>query len=156
MKTKIGVAIATIVIALGATACSSSTPSTTPTTSGSSGSSSSGTPLQQFGSAHASDVQQFLTDIQTFGSDATAGNVTATGNDCASLVTDTKTLQSDGPVNNPSDEAAWSSALSDIQNGAQACVSAVQNNDTTLLQTAATDFQSGESAIQELGGVTGA
>jgi hypothetical protein len=146
-------AIGAVVLAISLSACSSSTPSAS-----SGQAQSSITPAQQFGQAHGSDVRQLINDINTFSNDTQDPNVTeqTVYNDCQNITNDAQTLQSDGPINDPNLEGPWSSALSSLVSGGQACMSGIANQDPSLIQQAANDFTNAVTAINQMNSITGA
>ena len=141
MKKVIGI-IGAVILAVSFTACSSSSTSTTTTTKVDA--------ANAFGQAHGADVQALVNDMQFFATDAQNEDVKAIYSDCQSIVYNAKILQADGPINDLALEAQWSTALSSLVSGANACTLGIDSGSPELIQQAGNDFTNALDAIKQM------
>lgn len=155
MKKKILVSMV-IPVAIVLSACGSTQTTTKKAVSVDNGSNNSSSyavdPVQEFVQANKSDMVNMYNDLQMFADDTSTDNVDiyAVRTDCQLLIDDATALQNDGPINDPVNEGAWASVLSNLVSGGQACVSGIDTDNPDLITQAATDFNNASTALDEM------
>lgn len=139
-----------VVLAVGLSACSSTSSSNTGSTQ------TTLSPAKAFGKAHGADVNALVDDMTTIGNDLNDPSVTDSiiQQDCLNIGIDAKILQADGPINDPILEAKWSEALSNLVSGASACVNGIATGNADLVTQSGIDFNNALNAIKEMSSIT--
>lgn len=141
------------------TASNSNSPANTSATTSAQSPPSTASQISVWNSKYGSIFTTLGNDLSTFSTDAKAGDVAASGNDCQQLKDDVATAKGQPAIPESTVEQHWSSALSYLDSAAQDCINGVNQNDVSLITQAnnemnqATDeINATTTAIQQASG----
>lgn len=98
------------------------------------------------------DVNNLLleNDFSQFSTDGGNADFTAALADCQKIQSDVQAAQVSTPIPDATLEQQWSSALADYASVASACISGIQDSDSSLIEQASADVNSGNTAMNTL------